>query len=40
LALTAVGAASYFACRRSLGQLNVAWEEANRMDNPTEGGPG
>ena len=40
LALAAVGAASYFACRRSLGQLNVAWEEANRMDNPTEGGPG
>ena len=40
LALIVVGAASYFACRRSLGQLNVAWEEANRMDNPTEGGPG
>ena len=39
-ALTSVGAASYFACRRSLGQLNLAWEEANQSANTTEGGPG
>ena len=40
LALTAFAAASYYACRRSLGQLNAAWEEANRVGDPTEGGPG
>jgi len=40
LGLTTVGAASYFACRRSIGQLKAAWEEANRVGDATEGGPG
>ena len=40
LALTAVAAASYYACWRSLGQLNAAWEEANGVGDPTERGPG
>ena len=37
LALTAVGVASYYACQRSLGQLNAAWEEANRVGDRKTG---
>ena len=38
-ALTSVGAASHFACRRSLRQLTAAWEEANQNEEKTERGP-
>ena len=38
-ALVAVGIASFFACRRSLGQLSAAWEEANLIGDSTERDP-
>ena len=37
--LVAVGLTSFYACRRTLGQLHAAWEEANSVGDQNKGGP-